>query len=719
MIRRGGIPRPRALALGAVLALLTRRRRVRAARPGGAAVRAAALLPVLAGAPFAMESEGVPPDVTGSIRVRNPEEGGGSGDADETNDGSLEEGSENEDDEEDEGHEGRESGHGKEQDDDEGDEEGEEDREESQSCPADNKETPKPNRPSAYPDWSWDHVRGWCAVRRADKYSDTQIRELAKQDIVMLEKANGFRTYGSIEEGTRHAARRIKAINPRCKTLFYHNAMVHYTGYNFQYAAYKTFKDEWRMRNPKTGKLHKWNKTHASYDHSNLEFREWWIQRALDMCAHDEIDGVFIDAIVKAEVASLPVKNHAKRYRETANELRRRLPAGKILIGNALRVGRGKQNGLTHLDYLDGSYLEQWYTSKARKLMGTLTLMSEALQRDKIVMLKAEPTQLNKSVLNKLSSLGERYNYIGESRFINFTLAYFLLIVEPNAYYSYRTGVDADPKKKACFDNSKFEAITRRLGAPLSGYVKVKTDQFSREFERIVVHVNLKTRQGALWVKNEQGKIASPTTPAPDALRVTVEADWQHHTGSAVGTYFSFVVSEWSQAFGHVVSNGAFYRGIEQWRDGRLVWTGDVVVWPPTARTKQPHGRTEPRVPGQFRSGDQLAPRPPRRVTPTSADWVHWTGRPAGTYFAFGLHDWSQAFGVDVTEEGVVYMDVDLWRDGVKIWTGNVKVWSRGAKDTKGPRGRADPLIPGRFQNWDQLSPGSGHEENARSVCEL
>ena len=66
-----------------------------------------------------------------------------------------------------------------------------------------------------YPDWSWDHVRTYVAVRRGDKYSDEQIQSLAKQDIVMLEKSNGHETYGDVETGTLQAAKRIKKINAK------------------------------------------------------------------------------------------------------------------------------------------------------------------------------------------------------------------------------------------------------------------------------------------------------------------------------------------------------------------------------------------------------------------------------------------------------------------------------------------------------------------------
>ena len=50
-----------------------------------------------------------------------------------------------------------------------------------------------------------------------------------------------------------------------------------------------------------------WRDKWLSYDHTNAEFREWWIHRALDMLAHDEIDGIFVDGLCKVERSFLPV----------------------------------------------------------------------------------------------------------------------------------------------------------------------------------------------------------------------------------------------------------------------------------------------------------------------------------------------------------------------------------------------------------------------------
>lgn len=352
-------------------------------------------------------------------------------------------------------------------------------------------EDPQKEKQSKYPEWSWDHVRTYVAIRRADNYSQQQIKELAKQDIVMLEKMNGNRSHGSVEKGTLHAAKRIKAVNPKVKILFYLNAMVHYGGYE----ANHTFKNEWAMKTKGGGGHYKWRNKFLSYDHTNVEFREWWVQRALDMVAHDEIDGVFIDGICKAVVGWLPTRYHDVAYLHTCEALRSKLPEGKILIGNALRAGKNKDSNFRHLSYLDGSYLEGWWQRPGQ----TIDLMARALQQGKIIMLNGQPHNIG----NMQGSLDMRYEYAGQPQFIDFPLGVFLLVVNEYAYFSYHVGVDARPRAMSLFDNTRFEAITRKLGKPMGDFVR-EGNVFTREFEHVQVRVDISSMNGTVTVKEDE-----------------------------------------------------------------------------------------------------------------------------------------------------------------------------------------------------------------------
>ena len=121
-------------------------------------------------------------------------------------------------------------------------------------------------------------------------------------------------------------------------------------------------------------------------------------------------------------------------------------------------------------------------------------------------MINAHPAHLDEGKLNSLKSLNDRYDYVGKPRHIGFHLGFFLLIAEPHAHFSYHVGVDANPRRKCVFDNTRFDAITRKLGKPMGDYVKEGEHEFSREFEYLKVQVNIDTMEGVLTVKEDRGE---------------------------------------------------------------------------------------------------------------------------------------------------------------------------------------------------------------------
>ena len=178
---------------------------------------------------------------------------------------------------------------------------------------------PPPHDTSHFPPWSWDTVRPWVILRRDTSYPDDQILQIARHDVFVVEKMTGWKCHGSNEAGSLAAARRVKKLNPKIKTFFYLNAVVHYPGYD----ANTSFQDEWAVREKATSdddKVFLFKDRYMLYDHTHSELREWWIQRALDMVSHDEMDGVFIDAIIKTSNPHLGGVHNARAYFDTAVE---------------------------------------------------------------------------------------------------------------------------------------------------------------------------------------------------------------------------------------------------------------------------------------------------------------------------------------------------------------------------------------------------------------
>jgi len=283
------------------------------------------------------------------------------------------------------------------------------------------------------------------------------------------------------------------------QTLFYLSCMCHYDNY----AANESWKEEWALRNPTTNELVKWRGKVLAYDHRNLEFREWWIQRALDMAAHDEIDGIFIDSICKAVHPAFCPPDHEEAYIATANELRERLPEGKLLIGNALRAHMGGDCNMKHMKYLDGSYLEGWQKSN-ETIATTVQIMSAAAKQGRMIMLVSELEKFMdeeaKEAVDALTTADERYDVV--EKYVDFNLGIHLLAVEKYGYFCTRYGMpDANPAKLPVLDPTRFKKVMQKLGEPVGDYVQ-KTDYiFEREFEHLKLRVNIKVKGAKLTAK--------------------------------------------------------------------------------------------------------------------------------------------------------------------------------------------------------------------------
>jgi hypothetical protein len=56
-------------------------------------------------------------------------------------------------------------------------------------------------------------------MRKSQSFSQEELEYLGDFPLITLEKTTGSATYGSSEEGSRMAAKAIKAINPEAKGI--------------------------------------------------------------------------------------------------------------------------------------------------------------------------------------------------------------------------------------------------------------------------------------------------------------------------------------------------------------------------------------------------------------------------------------------------------------------------------------------------------------------
>jgi hypothetical protein len=113
-------------------------------------------------------------------------------------------------------------------------------------------------------------------------------------------------------------------------------------------------------------------------------------------------------------------------------------------------------------------------------------------------MLSAGPDSFDEKQFAQIINVDDRYALPGKPEYINFPLAYFLLVNEPHAYFSYHYGVDANPARGFVWDNNRFEELTRKLAKPMGDYDKEGKHIFSRRFEHLNVQINIQTREAVL-----------------------------------------------------------------------------------------------------------------------------------------------------------------------------------------------------------------------------
>jgi len=356
----------------------------------------------------------------------------------------------------------------------------------------------KKSRQALFPNFSWDTVPRWLAVRNHAPYTDEQIAAIADHyQLVMLEKANkaGF---DSVDEGIKDTAARLKQLNPNIKTLFYWNTQIHYTGYSSD-DNYEENKLSWSEL-LEDSELYLFKNLYYWYDESNQKLRDWWVNFPVEVASDDNIDGVFIDKMPKAAVDTLfENKEPVSDYVRMISQLWESLPEDKMLIGNNLR-GERHNASRAFMEILDGSYLERWnYTldydfpsqTTADAISLSMQLMREALAQGKMINFQTGP-ETDEPVPDTYE---EKQNYM--AKHVDFPLAIFLIIAEENAFFSYQLGVNATPSAENIWDTSYIPEFNRPLGEPLGAPVK-NNYIFTRSYEYVDVWVDVKSQKAVL-----------------------------------------------------------------------------------------------------------------------------------------------------------------------------------------------------------------------------
>lgn len=363
------------------------------------------------------------------------------------------------------------------------------------------------DRQALFPEFSWDTVPRWLAVRNAAAYTDEEIETIAGHyQLVMLEKANkaGFDT---VDEGIKDTAARLKAVNPNIKTIFYWNTVIHYTGYSND-DEYEANAQDWSVLND-DGSIYMHKDLYYTYDESNEALRNWWIELPIEMANDDNIDGVFIDKMPGAALDEIFIDGEpATDYVNMINMLWEGIPDDKLLMGNNLRNERNNASRAM-MEILDGSYLERWHMTNssfntpsqnsADAIAVSIQLMREAAAQGKFINFQTGPGLFTDEEMP--DEYEDRLVYMDEN--VDVPLAIYLIAAEEGVFFSYQNGVNA-ADEDSVWDTSQMDVFNRPLGEPLNdpvrdGYV------YTRSFEYVDVWLDLESEEAELtWYDESQ-----------------------------------------------------------------------------------------------------------------------------------------------------------------------------------------------------------------------
>jgi hypothetical protein len=362
-----------------------------------------------------------------------------------------------------------------------------------------------------YPRFSWDTIPLYMHMRKATRFTREEVKYLAGFPLITLEKTTGSSTYGSSEDGSREAAKAIKAVNPEARVLYYRNVMCNYGSYKVNRGLKDIPGAFLQARNGNT-RLHR--RVREVYDLSNPALRRWWVDHCVDMTRHDEIDGLFLDGNIKAlepaflgDVIGAKKKQAvAKGYAVMMQDLRNRIPSDKLLVANLIRA-RLTDSGLDYLQYFDGSYLECIESpanglTRLEYLTKGIAAIQQAARDGKIICMSMG--------LGRAASRGLR---IDDSRQrlapgantqprLEYCLALFLICAEKYSYVYPHDGYDVNNKRSSVW-LKRFAEYDKPLGPPTEpatrkGYI------YTREFEHASVFLDIEKKRGKVtWRGSE------------------------------------------------------------------------------------------------------------------------------------------------------------------------------------------------------------------------
>ena len=253
---------------------------------------------------------------------------------------------------------------------------------------------------SNYPMFSWDKVPiAFHFGKRSSLMTSEETRFVAKcSNFICLEKGHAIEQFGSTEKGIEMETRKLKALNPNMKVIFYWNIFLDY-GMHDAHAVYQEHPDWWLKT--LDGELDLKNGDLKRYDLSNPEFRDWWTEVARKAVVNGSADGVFMDAFPQvANKGNVKLWGQEKydaiqnRLKAIIRETREKIGHDKLIVYNGIRSLPTDSIGDDFPENTDAAMIEHFghFRSGSKEAMlRDIQEMEKAGKNGKIVAFKGWP----------------------------------------------------------------------------------------------------------------------------------------------------------------------------------------------------------------------------------------------------------------------------------------------------------------------------------------
>ncbi|CAM4292276.1 putative glycoside hydrolase [Zobellia nedashkovskayae] len=357
---------------------------------------------------------------------------------------------------------------------------------------------------SYFPKFSWETTPMYYHFGDIDRVLEPEeVKFIAdRTDFICMEKSHAYNLLGDQVLGTKHEVEAFHEVKPEIKVLFYYNSYVAwpFPRFNKEFTPDGIAKNEeltkFLARDPKTGKLLEKTRGPAFsyyFDAMNPEFREWWVQSAVEGIKISGADGIFIDRMNVDVNANYPVDDLtalAEAKGKMMAALREQMGPDKILVGNNAATTKEV------FPYCDAFMFEHYNASVTNKenLLKEWGVMERVAKAGKISIYRFGAKGKGKNDITTGATKTDGIEKRSHDQ-LEFHQACYLIGAQPYSYFQWNWGWNLEDGNLV-----DYPSLQKPLGAPKGAFKRVNPEgwEFTREFEHASVWVDTEARKAKI-----------------------------------------------------------------------------------------------------------------------------------------------------------------------------------------------------------------------------